>query len=56
MPNIYVLNKDGTPMMPSHSYGRVKRMLRTGKARIFSTNPDVYKRQLLDRFFIMNLL
>lgn len=39
MPNIYVLNQDGTPLMPSHSYGRVKRMLRTGKARIFSTNP-----------------
>ena len=39
MPNIYVLNQDGTPLMPSHSYGRVKRMLRTGKARIFNTNP-----------------
>lgn len=37
--NIYVLNKDGTPLMPSHSYGRVKRMLRTGKARIFDTKP-----------------
>lgn len=37
--NIYVLNKDGTPLMPSHRYGRVKRMLHTGKARISSTRP-----------------
>lgn len=37
--NIYVLNKDGTPLMPSRSYGRVKRMLHTGKARISSTRP-----------------
>lgn len=34
MPDIYVQNKDDTPLMPSHSYGRVKRMLRTGKARL----------------------
>lgn len=37
--NIYVLNHDGTPLMPSHSYGRVKRMLHTGKARIAGTKP-----------------
>ena len=37
--NIYVLNHDGTPLMPSHSYGRVKRILHTGKARIASTKP-----------------
>lgn len=37
--NIYVLNHDGSPLMPSHSYGRVKRMLHTGKARIASTKP-----------------
>ena len=37
--NIYVLNHDGTPLMPSHSYGRVKKMLHTGKARIAGTKP-----------------
>ena len=37
--NIYVLNHDGIPLMPSHSYGRVKRMLHTGKARIVGTKP-----------------
>lgn len=39
MPTIYVLNHDGTPLMPSHSYGRAKRMLHTGKARIAGIKP-----------------
>lgn len=34
MPNVYVLAKDGTPLMPAHKRGRVRRMLKTGKARI----------------------
>ena len=39
MPTIYMLNKDGTPLMPSHSYGRIKRMLHAGKVRVFCINP-----------------
>ena len=39
MPNIYVLNKDGTPLMPVHSYGRADRMVKSGKARIACTKP-----------------
>ena len=39
MINIYVLNKDGSPLMPIHSYGRAKRMLRTGKADIACKYP-----------------
>ena len=39
MPNIYVLNKDGNPLMPSHNYARVRRMLKTGKACIACYQP-----------------
>ena len=39
MPNIYVLNKDGTPLMPVHSYGRAKRMVKSGKARVYRMQP-----------------
>ena len=39
MPNIYVLNKDGKPLMPSHNYARVRRMLKTGKACIACYQP-----------------
>lgn len=39
MTNIYVLNADGTPLMPCHSFGRAKRMVRSGKARIVNTVP-----------------
>ena len=34
MTNIYVLNADNTPLMPCHSWRRVKRMLNTEKARV----------------------
>lgn len=39
MVNIYVLNKDGTPLMPMHSWGRAKRFLKTGKAWVVRTRP-----------------
>ena len=39
MVNIYVLNKDGSPLMPVHSYGRAKRMIRSGKARVVNDLP-----------------
>lgn len=35
----YVLAPDKAPLMPCHSYGRVKRMLKSGRARIVSTYP-----------------
>ena len=41
--NIFVQNADGTPLMPTHHYGRVKRMLRSGKARIASRKPFVIR-------------
>lgn len=37
--NIYVLNADGTPLMPIHSFGRARRMVKSGKARIIRSKP-----------------
>ena len=39
MTNIYVQDIDGRPLMPCHSSGRAKRMLRSGKAVIVNTMP-----------------
>lgn len=39
MTNIYVLNADGKPLMPCHNAGRVRRMLRKGKAVIKCYKP-----------------
>ena len=39
MPNIYVLSKEGKPLMPIHSFGRVNRILKSHKARIVKTKP-----------------
>ena len=41
--NIIVQNADGSPLMPTHHYGRVKRMLKAGKARIVSVKPFVIR-------------
>ena len=35
----YVQASDGKPLMPCHSHGRVKRMLKSGRARIVMTYP-----------------
>ena len=47
--NIMVQNADGTPLMPTHHYGRAKRMLRSGKARIVSRRPFVIRLTYQDR-------
>lgn len=39
MVNIYVLNADGKPLMPCHNAGRVRRMLKKGKAVIKCYKP-----------------
>lgn len=36
---VYVLNKDGSPLMPSRRIGHIRRLLDTGKARIISHVP-----------------
>lgn len=39
MPNIYVLSKDNIPLMPMHSYGRARQLLKAGRAVIVRHNP-----------------
>lgn len=36
---VYVLNKDGLPLMPTHKLGKVRRLLKDGKAKIVKRNP-----------------
>ena len=36
---VYVLNKDGLPLMPTHRLGKVRRLLKEGKAKIIKRNP-----------------
>ena len=36
---VYVLNKDGLPLMPTHRPGKVRRLLKEGKAKIIKRNP-----------------
>ena len=36
---VYVLNKDGQPLMPTERYGKVRRMLKSGKAKVVKRCP-----------------
>ena len=36
---VYVLNKDGQPLMPTSRYGKVRRLLKEGKAKVVKRCP-----------------
>lgn len=36
---VYVLNKDGSPLMPTTRCGHIRLLLKSGKARVVDTNP-----------------
>ena len=36
---VYVLNKDGSPLMPTNRNGKVYRLLKAGKAKVVSRTP-----------------
>ena len=36
---VYVLNKDGGPLMPTERHGKVRRMLKEGKAKVVRREP-----------------
>lgn len=40
---VYVLSKDGRPLMPTERYGKVKHLLRTGKAKVVKRCPFTIK-------------
>ncbi len=35
----YVLSKEGTPLMPTKRFGKIRRMLREGKAKVVKQTP-----------------
>jgi hypothetical protein len=36
---VYVLSKEGKPLMPTERHGKVRRMLKEGKARVIKASP-----------------
>ena len=40
---VYVLNKDGLPLMPTHKLGKVRHLLKEGRAKIIKRNPFTIK-------------
>lgn len=36
---VYVLNKDGLPLMPTHKLGKVRHLLKDGKAKVVKRSP-----------------
>lgn len=38
---VYVLNQDGKPLMPTNRYGKVRRLLKNGKAKVVKRTPFV---------------
>ena len=40
---VYVLNKDGQPLMPTNRHGKVKHLLKTGKAKVVRKCPFTIK-------------
>ena len=40
---VYVLNKDGQPLMPTNRYGKVKHLLKSGKAKVVKRCPFTIK-------------
>lgn len=36
---VYVLNKDGLPLMPTHKLGKVRHLLKDGKAKVVNRSP-----------------
>ena len=36
---VYVLNRDGKPLMPTERHGKVRRMLKEGKAKVVRREP-----------------
>jgi len=36
---VYVLNENGQPLMPTERHGKVRRMLKEGKAKVIQAKP-----------------
>ena len=36
---VYVVNQDGKPLMPAKRFGKVRRLLRDGMAKVIHKNP-----------------
>ena len=40
---VYVISKEGKPLMPTNRHGKVRHLLETGKAKVVSREPFTKK-------------
>ena len=52
---VYVLNKDGKPLMPTNRHGKVRHLLKTGKAKVVRREPFTIKLLYNSNNFIQDL-
>ena len=52
---VYVLNKDGQPLMPTDRHGKVKHLLKSGKAKVVKRCPFTIKLLYKSTNYIQNL-
>ena len=53
---VYVLNKDGQPLMPTSRYGKVKHLLKSGKAKVVKSCPFTIKLLYESTIYTQNLI
>ena len=47
---VYVLDIDGEPLMPTKRYGKVRRMIRDGKAKVITRTPFTIQLNLQNQY------
>ena len=52
---VYVLNKDGLPLMPTHKLGKVRHLLKEGRAKIIKRNPFTIKLNYECNNYVQNI-
>ena len=52
---VYVLNKDGLPLMPTHKLGKVRHLLKEGRAKIVKRNPFTIKLNYECNNYVQNI-
>ena len=52
---VYVLNKDGLPLMPTHKLGKVRHLLKEGRAMIVKRNPFTIKLNYECNNYVQNI-
>ena len=52
---VYILNKNGLPLMPTHKLGKVRHLLKEGRAKIVKCNPFTIKLNYECNNYVQNI-